>query len=232
MATRGVSVTNKIRESVLAGDFPGGSRLNEVDLATTLDVSRTPVRAALSTLAAEGLLVYRPNSGYVVRTYSSRDIEGIYEVRAALEGLAARLVAEKGVSDLHRGIFHKVQEETAQILHAGAWDDGVLAVWMGLNDRFHDAVMEGADNPHLAMMLQKSRDIPLLKQLKFRWYDLAHVARAHEDHGDVFNAMVARQSVRAEALAREHVFRSGQRIIEQWRKVEARKPAPARTRAA
>ncbi len=223
MATRGISVTNKIREAILSGDFSGGARLNEVDLATTLDVSRTPVRAALSTLAAEGLLQYRPNSGYVVRTYTSRDIAGIYEVRGVLEGLAARSVAERGLSDPDRGILYKVLEESTALLSAGHWDESASAQWRGLNDRFHMALLDAADNQHLGEMLRKSREIPLLNQLKFRWYDMSNAVRAHDDHGAIFDAIVSRQAVRAEALAREHVHRSGQRIIEQWRKVEVRK---------
>lgn len=223
MATRGVSVTNKIREAILSGDYNGGARLNEVDLATALDVSRTPVRAALSTLAAEGFLQYRPNSGYIVRTYTTRDIAGIYEVRSVLEGLAARQVAERGLTDVHRGVLHKVIEESALLLESGEWDERAGAAWRDLNDRFHVALLEAADNLHLAEMLRKSREIPLLNQLKFRWYDIGNAARAHEDHSAIFDALVARQAVRAEALSREHVYRSGQRIIEQWRKVEVRK---------
>ena len=65
--------------------YAGGMRMNEIDLATSLGVSRTPIRGALSTLAAEGLLDYTPNSGYAVRSYSSKDIAATYEVRIALE---------------------------------------------------------------------------------------------------------------------------------------------------
>jgi GntR family transcriptional regulator, vanillate catabolism transcriptional regulator len=223
VATRGVSVTNNIREAILSGDHPGGARLNEVDLATALDVSRTPVRAALSTLAAEGLLEYRPNSGYIVRTYTPRDIAGIYEVRATLEGLAARLVAERGLSDGRRAALHKVLEDTEQLLKRGAWHKAARARWAELNDRFHGTLLEAAENAHLALMLRKSREIPLINQLKFRWYDIRSAARAHEDHRDVFNALVDRQAARAEALSREHIHKSGQRIVDNWRKIEARK---------
>lgn len=231
MATRGVSVTNTLRDALLGGDYPGGTRLNEVDLATQLQVSRTPIRAALSTLAAEGLLEYRPNSGYAVKSYAARDIDGIYTVRATLEGLGARLVAEQGLSDLHRGLIHKVLAESEELLKASEWTDEVRDSWRDLNDRFHNTLIEAANNSHLAMMLRKSRAIPLLNQLKFRWFDLGHLARAHEDHTEIFNAIAAGQGARAEALASEHVHRSGQRIIEHWRKTETRKPA-ARSRAA
>ncbi len=227
MATRGVSVTNKLREALLGGEFAGGERLNEVDLAARLEVSRTPVRAALSTLAAEGLLEYRPNSGYAVKSFTTRDIEGVYAVRATLEGLAVRLVAQQGLADIQRGQIHKALAESDELLREAAWTGEVEARWRALNDRFHEAIVEAAQNAHLAAMLRQSRAIPLLRQIKFRWYDMASLARAHDDHAEIFGAIVAGQVVRAEALAAEHVHRSGQRIVEHWRKMETRKPVHA-----
>ncbi len=228
MATRGLSVTRTIRESILSGEFGGGARLNEVDLATALGVSRTPIRAALSTLAAEGLLAYTPNSGYVVRSYTSQDIAGIYDVRATLEGLGARLAAERGLSDLHRGQLHKILQEGEEVVAGGSWDEESASRWRKVNEDFHQTLIASAGNAHLEFLLQKSREIPLLNQLKFRWFDYNIMARAHEDHATIFEAVTLRQGIRAEALAREHVYKSGARITEHWRKVEsARKPAGA-----
>lgn len=235
MATRGVSVTNTLREALLGGEYAGGTRLNEVDLADSLAVSRTPIRAALSTLAAEGLLEYRPNSGYAVKSFAAKDIEGVYAVRANLEGLGARLVAQQGLSDLHHGLIHKVLMESEALLQeARDWNEEVAQLWRDLNDRFHNTLIEASGNSHLAMMLRKSRAIPLLNQLKFRWFDVATLARSHDDHSQVFAAVTAGQVVRAESIAAEHVYRSGQRIIEHWRKMDTRKPvvAPAKARAA
>ncbi|HYZ30859.1 MAG TPA: GntR family transcriptional regulator, partial [Crenalkalicoccus sp.] len=66
-ATRSLSVTARLRDGILAGDHAPGEHMHEVRLAERLGVSRTPVRAALQALAAEGLLDYTPNRGYVVR---------------------------------------------------------------------------------------------------------------------------------------------------------------------
>lgn len=225
MATRGISVTRTIRESILSGEFGGGARLNEVDLATALGVSRTPIRAALSTLAAEGLLAYTPNSGYVVKSYTSQDIAGIYDVRATLEGLGARLAAERGLSDLHRGQLHKIIQDGDEVVAAGIWDEDAANRWQKVNDDYHRTLIAAAGNSHLEFLLQKSREIPLLNQLKFRWFDYNILTRAHEDHATIFEAVTLRQGIRAEALAREHVYKSGARITEHWRKIEsARKP--------
>lgn len=226
-------MTRTIRESILGGEFGGGTRLNEVDLAASLGVSRTPIRAALSTLAAEGLLAYTPNSGYVVKSYSSQDIVGIYEVRATLEGLGARLVAEKGLSDLHRGQLHKIIQDGEEVVAGGTWDEEAANRWQKVNDDFHRTLNAAAGNAHLEFLIQKSRGIPLLNQLKFRWFDYNTLIRAQDDHATIFEAITLGQVIRAEALAREHVYKSGARISEHWRKIEsAKRPQPgARVRS-
>lgn len=224
MATRGLQILSRLRESVLAGEYTGGMRMNEADLAAALGVSRTPIRNALSTLGAEGLLDYTPNSGYVVRSYSSQDIAGIYEVRATMDGLAARIVAEQGLTDTHRGIIHKVIAEGDELVAAARWSDEVRERWMGLNERFHNTVAEAASNDYLAGLIRKARDIPLLSQLRFRWFDNEDLLQSQQDHTEIFDALVNGQSGRAQALAQEHSYRAGRRIVMQWRKLETKRP--------
>src|SRR3981189_2541485 len=95
---RALSVMDQIREAVLNGSVAAGELLNQVRLSRALAVSRTPVRAALQALAGEGLLDYAPNRGFTVRELSLHAIRGAYDIRAALEGLAARFAAERGLS--------------------------------------------------------------------------------------------------------------------------------------
>src|ERR1700753_2368019 len=95
--TRSESVAEALRAAILGGQVEPGERLHEVKLTALLGVSRTPVRAALQKLASEGLLDYTPNRGYTLREYSIDEVIGAYEVRAVLEGLAARLSAERGL---------------------------------------------------------------------------------------------------------------------------------------
>lgn len=223
MATRAIEIQNKIREGVLNGDFPGGMRMNEVDLANSLGVSRTPVRNALSTLGAEGLLDYTPNSGYVVRSYSAKDIADIYEVKAALEGLAARTLAEQGLSDSRRGAMHKIITDGASLVALGRWSDEVCSRWIGINEDFHATLVDATDNAHLRAMYRKAKDIPLVNELRFRWFDGSDMSQSQIEHSEIFDAIVNRQVIRADALAREHTYRSGRRIVEHWRAAEARR---------
>lgn len=84
-----------IRERIFAGAFEAGSRLVEADIARQLGTSRGPVREALATLRAEGLVREEMGRGTFVASLGSRDIEEIYEVRAGLESVAARLIIER-----------------------------------------------------------------------------------------------------------------------------------------
>jgi GntR family transcriptional regulator, vanillate catabolism transcriptional regulator len=111
---------------------------------------------------------------------------------------------------------------------SGAWNEDVRKQWELVNSAFHDTMICATNNPHLASMLQKSREIPMINQLKFRWFDINALLRAQEDHENIFEATTLRQVVRAEGLASEHVYKSGQRIFEHWRKYEQTMPAGVR----
>lgn len=89
------STAELIRERIFAGTFSPGSRLVEADLARQLQTSRAPVREALAMLRAEGLAREEPGRGTYVASLNRRDIEEIYEVRAGLESVAARLIIER-----------------------------------------------------------------------------------------------------------------------------------------
>src|SRR5258708_29019399 len=88
----------RIREMILRGELAAGARVAEAPLAQRLGMSRTPVRQALPLLAQEGLLAEHETRGYVVRTFTAADIIDAIDLRAVLEGLAVRRVAEQGAS--------------------------------------------------------------------------------------------------------------------------------------
>ena len=97
-ASQAVKAQLRLREMILAGELPGGARIAELTLVEKLGVSRTPIRAALMRLEQEGLLHRLPGGGYAVRTFSETDVADAIELRGTMEGLAARLAAERGVA--------------------------------------------------------------------------------------------------------------------------------------
>ena len=87
-------VSDFLRARILTGHFPAGHRLKTSEIAQLLGVSRMPVRDALQVLHSEGLVVLRPNRGAVVTSLTTNDIVDHFEMRAVLEGLAARGLAK------------------------------------------------------------------------------------------------------------------------------------------
>ena len=101
IAPRSISATERLREAILNGELQPGERINEVHISRDLGVSRTPTRAALHALAAEGLVDYAHNRGFTVREFPLQAVMDAYQIRATLEGLACRLAAERGLEANH-----------------------------------------------------------------------------------------------------------------------------------
>lgn len=226
MSTRSQQVVKQLRDSILQGEYRGGVHLNENVLAEQLHVSRTPVRAALSVLAAEGLLQYTPNSGFIVQTFKAKDVEGIYEMRATITGLAARLAAQCGLRDECFSRLHMVTAKAKTLVDCGEWTREAIQEWEMCNEEFHRLIIGAADNPHLEAVLRRVRDIPVLKEIRYRWMDHETLVRNHQSHVDILDAIWRGQQSRAEYLMREHVYQNGQRIVRQWRDAEIRNAEP------
>src|SRR6201997_2929159 len=138
---RSLSVMDRIREAILAGEVGAGERLNEVHLSRMLSVSRTPVRAALQALAGEGLLDYAPNRGFTVREFPLPAIVDAYDIRAALEGVAVRFAAERGLGTYEKETIEKALAAGDKLLERGAFEAGDLTIYRGMNGDFHDTVL-------------------------------------------------------------------------------------------
>ena len=112
MSGKNSRVIVKIREMILHGELPPGQRVREVELAAKLGVSRTPVRESLPILAQEGVLTQLDTRGFVVRAFTPQEIMDAIDVRGALEGLAARMLAEQGPP---RRLIHSLHESLHEI---------------------------------------------------------------------------------------------------------------------
>lgn len=129
------------------GDLPGGARIAELTLVERLGVSRTPIREALLRLEQEGLLHGLPSGGYAVRTFSETDVADAIELRGTMEGLAARLAAERGADALLLAQAAQCLDAIDQVLQPQALDDDGFARYVALNAQFHHllARMVGSD---------------------------------------------------------------------------------------
>jgi GntR family transcriptional regulator of vanillate catabolism len=202
---RALSVTDQIREAILGGSIGAGERLNEVRLSKTLAVSRTPVRAALQALAGEGLLDYAPNRGFTVREFPLSAIVDAYDIRASLEGLAARFAAERGFSPEEKAVIERSLSAGDTLLDHGSFEAGDLTRYRDINGDFHDTLLAAARNRMLAEMIRICHHVPVSSSRNIVAFEHRDVRRRHDDHHRIYEAIMAREPWRAEMLMREHV---------------------------
>jgi DNA-binding GntR family transcriptional regulator len=192
-----LEVFNRLREEITRGQIRPNERLVAADLAERLHISRTPVREALQLLASEGLVV-GARRGYVVRDHTPNDVREIYEVRAALEGMAARLAAERATD----GQLH-----ATMALHA---DNEGLATsprdqLVEINDSFHRGLIAASGNPRLERLVRQSTEHFFNHRIADLYTD-AEARASVEGHARVVEALRTRDAAAAERAAREHVL--------------------------
>lgn len=205
-----------LRQRILGGNLPGGTRLFEVALAEELGISRTPVRAALSRLAEETLLDRTSGGGYVVRSFAVADVVDTIELRGVLEGTAARLAAERGAPpqllDEARAILRGIDA----LFRSETFD---MEAYSGLNTRFHHLLSRMSQSPVLMREIDRITALPFASPSAFlddqsRQAALVRtLAAAQEQHRAIIDAIDNREGSRAESLAREHA-RAARRNVE------------------
>ena len=202
---RSLSVTDRLREEVLGGRIASGARLNEVRLSQLLEVSRTPVRAALQMLAGEGLLDYVPNRGYQVRAFPLSVAVDAYEIRGQLEGLATRFAAERGLNNDDRAVIEQSLREGDALVEKDAFESGDMSLYRIINGNFHDTILRAAKNRMLIEMIRTCYQVPASSTRNIIGFEIRDMRRRHDDHHRIYEAILAGESWRAEMLMREHV---------------------------
>ena len=210
MSTHLTEAIVRIREMILRGELAPGQRLAEAPLAEQLGMSRTPVRQALPLLANEGLLAEHDTRGFVVRAFTADDVLAAIDVRGALEGLAARRVAERGASRAFLRELRNCLEDGEAILGKRHVEEADEALYAEMNQRFHSLVLTEAGSPILGDALERNNRIPFAgpQALAFdrgnlnRMYD--QLRYAHHQHHSIVEAFERGQGARAEGLMREH----------------------------
>lgn len=209
-SSHAVKAQLRLREMILAGELPGGARIAEVAISELLGVSRTPVRSALMRLEQEGLLEALPNGGYAVRTFSERDVSDAIELRGTLEGLSARLAAERGAPPVVLREARACLRRIDELLRDSALDDAAFSRYVAWNEAFHGLLGEMAGSPVIAQQLDRIVNLPFASPSSFVVVQANSPAArdmlviAQDQHNQVLDAIEAREGTRAEALMREH----------------------------
>lgn len=201
-----VATVEALRQMIVSGALKPGQKLREQELCDRLGVSRTPLREALRTLAAQGLVTLSQNRGAEVAALSLDDITALFDVVSTLEALAARLACKASTD-----------EEVAEIaaLHEqmrSHHERGELPEYFVLNQRIHRAIIEAARNPVLLDVWE--RMAPRVERAKYlpnlhgqRWH------AAMREHEAMVAALQKRDGESLAALMRQH-FANGLAVVQ------------------
>ncbi len=192
-------VTETVRKMIMDGRLPEGQRINEVELAAELGVSRTPLRETLRVLSTEGMVELIPRRGAFVPVVSLDEAMDMLEVMAVLEGLCARLVVERcsrrDMQRLHN--LHERLERTAAQLEVDQY--------FRYNEQFHGLLQDAARNALLSETLVVVRR----KVRRFRFQTLRVPGRLRDsiaEHRGLLQALKERAPDEAERLMRAHLL--------------------------
>jgi DNA-binding GntR family transcriptional regulator len=187
----------KLRSMILTGELPPGARLREQHLCGQLGVSRTPVREALRTLAAEGLVDLLPNRSVVVSQIHAPDIVDLFTVFGTIEGLAAELacqrITEQEIAEIGRLLAEMVDHHTNRD----------RAAYMRVNQLIHQRTIEIAANPVLYSVWQQL--VPRVERARaLANLDTGRWTQALIEHTKMFTALAARDGALLGPLTRTH----------------------------
>lgn len=188
-----------LREQVLTGEIPPGSRVNEVEVAQKLGISRGPLREAIRHLASEGLLTLVPHRGAFVPDADSDEVKALFELRTALECAAAELAASRRTDvDLVR--LQEVCAESRRNYRAGQ------PFPYRLDLAFHRTLIDAARSPRIAeqVRLVQQRVVLLRSALED---DPSHTHASMDDHDELVMAVADGDAARASTVMRRHLSR-------------------------
>lgn len=202
--SRGHNAYNLLRDAIATGKLKPGTRIMESDLASLLNMSRTPVREAIAALEADGLISLDGPRGRIVTKLDYQAVMELYAVREVLESTAAGLAA-RNASDMEILALRDMLELEAQILD----DPGKLS---DHNRRFHEAIYYCSHNRYIFKMLEYIQTGMLLLQPAGRT-GKERRETALLEHRGIVDAIEARDSAAAESAIRLHVRRAQQARI-------------------
>lgn len=204
-------VFEHLREAIIKGKLRPGERLMEMQLADEMGVSRTPVREAIRKLELEGLVIMIPRRGAYVADLSIKDVAETFEIRSALEALAASLAAER--------ITPEEAEEMERILVriGAAIEEDDIQQLVALDEEYHNLLYKASRNDRLMQILNNLRE----QIQRFRVTTLAVPGRVRgvlQEHRNIAEAISERNAELAHQLALEHIENAENALMDWMRR--------------
>lgn len=232
------SLENTIKEMILREELPPGERVTEAGLSARLGVSRTPIRNILPRLAAEGFLQPVGKRGFVVSDFGENEIYEALDLRAVMEGWAARKLAEQGADAKLLAELDACLEWGDKIFDKQCLDLDDEQEYGRMNERFHQLIIDGCSSAFLSSFIDRLNNVPFVApsvivfdQIGLRAaYNMLH--RAHGFHHAIVDAIKRRDGSRAEFLFKEHANHQQVSMFERRRSkgAPALSPTPTKSR--
>jgi DNA-binding GntR family transcriptional regulator len=189
------AVLAELRRLILAGHLHPGSPIRQDVIATSLGVSRVPVREALKILEGEGQITYRPHRGYFVTELTFEDVQEIYRIRELLESEALRVGVPKLTDEDLATMAECLEDMEAQAGATGAMSES--------NARFHLTLLNASGMAHLLKHIRLLRDATDAYRSLYYMSDQA-VENVRGEHRAIYEAAAARDPERVIGYANEH----------------------------
>jgi DNA-binding GntR family transcriptional regulator len=200
------TVVGRLRDCIVEGVLAPGVKLNERELCDTLGISRTPLREAFKVLAAEGLIDIAPNRGASVARMSEEEIRETFELMSGLEAFSGQLACERITAEELAEI--KALHYTMLACHV----QGDLPGYYRRNQEIHDRINAAARNKALRQVYVSVNR--RLQSLRFRSnFESAKWDRAIREHGEMIEALEARDGARMAAVLRKHLLEKRDAVL-------------------
>ncbi|TJZ97863.1 GntR family transcriptional regulator [Actinacidiphila oryziradicis] len=204
-----------LRRDIVSGVLTAGMRLGEAELANRYGFSRTPIRESLRRLEAEGLVEILPRRGARVVDWSSVDVEAIYEIRALVEGYAARRAATRiATAEIER--LSRLCDEMEDLTGQRRPGDAELVRRVAeLNMDLHGSVATHAGQHQVSAMRNIIVVMPLLLR-ELNTFTASDLARSNMHHRELLAAFEARDPDWAAALMNSHIQAAKARLLQDF----------------
>ncbi|TWH16067.1 DNA-binding GntR family transcriptional regulator [Rhodococcus rhodochrous J45] len=194
--------TDLLREQILAERWQQGEKLGEAELAQILGVSRTPVREALTRLAGEGLVTLAPNRGARVATWSSQQVDEIFDLRLLLEPAACAAA----ITQLSKSEIDELEALARDMQRMGApGTDRDFVKMAELNRQFHSKLIQASGSTQLLTTLTSVTHISIAVQ-NYNYYSEEALARSLAHHHEIVAALREGQPDWVESVVRCHLY--------------------------
>lgn len=195
-------VYERIKAKILRGDYAQGEPLPEIPLATEYGVKRTRIRQIIQKLESEALIEKIPHKGAFIKSITSKDLQEIFEMREALEGMAARLAARR----------RKDRELDQLIALFKKNENSDLRTKVKIGDQLHEFILQSSGNSMIVNSIE-----PLKIQIRRIWKAgliiPGRINKAFNEHKDILAALRKQDEDRAERKMREHVLNAFREYI-------------------